>query len=270
MTWLETASQLRDRAASFVIVTVAVVRGHAPRAPGAKMIVTLDRVSGSVGGGNLEQTAIERAHEMLRVGSRTPDLFTVSLTSLGGGTYGVQCCGGEVTLLLEPIHTQKAQVVIFGAGHVGIALTRALSSLPLEIVLIDSRAEMLEPSRLTNLEPIAHLETRHEPILYGLERVFEMVRPGANVLVMTHDHTEDIAILEAALKHPNLAYIGLIGSRAKWTTFMGQLRAKGFTDAELSRVTTPIGVPGVHSKRPEVIAIAVAAQLLMHLELPEQ
>jgi xanthine dehydrogenase accessory factor len=270
VTWLETATQLRERAASFVIVTVAVVRGHAPRAPGAKMIVTLDRVSGSVGGGNLEQTAIERAHEMLRAGSRIPELLTVSLTQRAGGAYGVQCCGGEVTLLLEPIRTERAQVVIFGAGHVGIALTRALSSLPLEIVLVDSRLDMLEPSRLTNLEATAHLETRHEPVLYGLERVFEAVHPGASVLVMTHDHTEDITILEAALKRVDLAYIGLIGSRAKWTTFTGQLRAKGFTDADLSRVTTPIGVPGVHSKRPEVIAIAVAAQLLMHLELPEQ
>jgi xanthine dehydrogenase accessory factor len=270
VTWLETANQLRDRAASFVIVTVALVRGHAPRAPGAKMIVTLDAVTGSVGGGNLEQTAIERAHDMLRIGSRTPELITVSLTSLAGGTYGVQCCGGEVTLLLEPMHTQKAQVVIFGAGHVGMALTRALSSLPLEIVLVDSRAEMLEGSRLTNLETTAQLETRHEPILYGLERVFETIRPGASVLVMTHDHTEDIAILEAALQRADLAYIGLIGSRAKWATFTGQLRAKGFTDADLARVTTPIGVPGVHSKRPEVIALAVAAQLLMHLELPEQ
>jgi xanthine dehydrogenase accessory factor len=135
---------------------------------------------------------------------------------------------------------------------------------------VDSRAEMLEGSRLTNLETTAQLETRHEPILYGLERVFEMVRPGASVLVMTHDHVEDIAILEAALQRADLAYIGLIGSRAKWTTFTGQLRAKGFTDADLSRVTTPIGVPGVHSKRPEVIALAVAAQLLMHLELAEQ
>jgi xanthine dehydrogenase accessory factor len=270
VTWLEMATQLSARNASFVIVTVALVRGHAPRAPGAKMIVASDRVSGSVGGGNLEQTAIERAREMLETGSRTPELCTVSLTERALGTYGVQCCGGEVTLLLEPIHTARGQVVIFGAGHVGIALCRALSGLPLEIVLIDSRMDMLEPSRLRNLEPAAHLETRHEPILYGLERVFETVRPGASVLVMTHDHVEDMAILEAALRRPDLAYIGLIGSRAKWSTFTGQLRAKGFTDADLSRVTTPIGVPGVRDKRPEVIAIAVAAQLLMHLEMPEQ
>jgi xanthine dehydrogenase accessory factor len=270
VTWLETATQLRATAASFVIVTVAVVRGHAPRAAGAKMIVTLDQVTGSVGGGNLEQTCIERAHEMLRLGSRVPELLTVSLTERAGGTYGVQCCGGEVTLMLEPIQTARSQVVIFGAGHVGIALTRALSALPLEVLLIDSRLEMLEPERLTRLEGTAHLETRHEPVLYGLERVFDIVHPGASVLVMTHDHLEDLAILEAALKRADLAYIGLIGSSAKWATFTGQLRQKGFTAADLSRVTTPIGVHGVRGKQPEVIAIAVAAQLLMHLELPEQ
>lgn len=269
VTWLETATGLSASATPFVIVTVVVVRGHAPRASGAKMIVSQAHAFGSVGGGNLEQTAIERAREMLRIHIRNPELLTVSLTERAGGTYGVQCCGGEVTLMLEPIQTARPQVVIFGAGHVGIALTRVISGLPLEIVLIDSRLDMLEAARLASLEPTASLSARHEPVLYGLESAFQTIRPGASLLVMTHDHTEDLAILEAALKRPDLAYIGLIGSGAKWSTFTGQLRAKGFTEADLLRVTTPIGVEGVRGKQPEVIAIAVAAQLLMHLELPE-
>ncbi len=269
VTWLETATELSARGAAFVIVTVAIVRGHAPRAPGAKMIVASDRVSGSVGGGNLEQTAIERSREMLLAHTSAPELLTVSLTERAGGTYGVQCCGGEVTLMLEPIRTARPQVVIFGAGHVGVALTRALSSLPFEIVLIDSRSEMLEAARSKSVDSTANLEIHHEPVLYGLESVFAIIRPGASLLVMTHDHLEDITILQAALKRTDLAYIGLIGSTAKWSNFTGQLRAKGFTEADLNRVTTPIGVDGVRGKRPEVIAIAVAAQLLMHLELPE-
>lgn len=269
VSWLETATRWREREVPFVIVTLVIVRGHAPRAPGAKMIVASDQVDGSIGGGNLEQTAIERAREMLQSRLVAPELLSVSLTERAGGSYGVQCCGGEVTLMLEPIQSARPQIVIFGAGHVGIALTRALSGLPVDIALIDSRMDMLEPSRLKNLSPIARLETRHEPVLYGLEQVFESIRPGASLLVMTHDHLEDLAILEAALRRPDLAYIGLIGSKAKWSTFTGQLRAKGFTNADLNRVTTPIGVNGVRGKQPEVIAIAVAAQLLMHLELPE-
>ena len=269
MTWLEAATELSAGGASFVIVTVVIVRGHAPRGPGAKMIVASDRVSGSVGGGNLEQTAIERAREMLNARTKTPELLTASLTERAGGTHGVQCCGGEVTLMLEPIQTARPQVAIFGAGHVGIALARALSSLPLEIVLIDSRSEMLETTRLKSMDSVANLQTRHETVLYGLESVFAAIHPGASLLVMTHDHLEDMAILQAALKRTDLAYIGLIGSTAKWSNFTGQLRAKGFTEADLNRVTTPIGIDGVRGKRPEVIAIAVAAQLLMHLELPE-
>ncbi len=87
------------------------------------------------------------------------------------------------------------------------------------------------------------------------------------MLILTHDHRQDIAILETALHRPDLGFIGLIGSSAKWSTFKHQLEARGFTHADFLRVTTPIGVPGVRGKEPEVIAIEVAAQVLQCLEL---
>jgi xanthine dehydrogenase accessory factor len=56
--------------------------------------------------------------------------------------------------------------------------------------------------------------------------------------------------------------VGLIGSKTKWATFQRRLEARGFSQQELAHVTCPIGVPGIVGKEPEVIAVAVAAQLL--------
>jgi len=60
----------------------------------------------------------------------------------------------------------------------------------------------------------------------------------------------------------DLPYIGLIGSHTKWATFRRRLAERGYTEAELAHITCPIGVPVVKDKRPEIIAVAVAAQLL--------
>ncbi len=268
MFWLEVLRDFGQRGEPCVIVTVASVRGHSPRSAGAKMIVSRETVFGSVGGGNLEAVAVKKARRMLENGARVPEFLEVTLTEKAEAEFGVQCCGGEVKLLLEPIIPERSQVAIFGVGHVGLALARILSALPLEILLSDSRSDMLESTRFTGFSSVAQIRTFNfaHP---SPEFVMTELKPGAFVLILTHDHSEDITILETALHRPDLKYIGLIGSSAKWTRFQTQLKARGFTDADLARVTTPIGVAGIRGKQPEVIAIAVAAQLLTMLEFVE-
>jgi xanthine dehydrogenase accessory factor len=98
------------------------------------------------------------------------------------------------------------------------------------------------------------------------EVVLGELPPGTHVLVMTHDHAEDIAIVDAALRADGPASIGLIGSSAKWARFRTRLLADGgFTEADLDRVTTPIGLHSLPGKEPAVIAVAVAADLLRRL-----
>ncbi len=260
MAWLETLAQLKELS---VLVTVAQVRGHAPRGAGSKMVVTFEDVHGSVGGGNLEQVAIEKARALLTNQAQTPELLTMTL-SPKSGPHGVQCCGGEVTLLLEPVNLARESVAIFGAGHVGWALVQVLGMLPLELYLVDSREAQLEPD-FPKLE--ATLHKRHAPVP---ETVLESLPSGSHLLVMTHDHAEDIAILDTALRREDLGFIGLIGSSAKWAHFRRELTKQGHSEEVLTRVTTPIGLPGVPGKSPQAIAIATAAQLLTFLELPEE
>ena len=265
MTWLESLTHLTETRTPFVMVTVAKVRGHAPRDAGAKMLVTKSKVYGSVGGGNLEQVAIDKARQLLTAGEPATELLTLTLNPKGGN-WGVQCCGGEVTLLLETVNPAKPTVAIFGAGHVGTALAKVLSILPINIQLIDSREKQLNNLQFSNnLQSVtSNLQLIHAPVP---EAILETLPAGSHLLIMTHDHAEDIAILDVALTRGGWRYIGLIGSSAKWAHFQQELKEQGHTEEALTKVTTPIGLPAIKSKRPEVIAVSVAAQLLERLGL---
>lgn len=259
--WLDGLSGYVDGGEPVVLVTLAAVRGHAPREAGTKMLVARNATTGTIGGGDLEARAIERSREILQNiaagGTRAPELVTVRLTPTGG-EHGVQCCGGEVTMLLDPVVTHRPTVAVFGAGHVGRALAQALAPLAVQIVLIDSREEQLGAAALPE-GAAAALQRVHAPVP---ETAIGELPAGAHVVILTHDHAEDMAILDAALRRPDLGYLGLIGSSVKWSHFQQRLRDQGHDDDAIARVTTPIGLPGVPGKTPGAIAIATAAQLV--------
>lgn len=256
MDWLAAVEQLRSSRTPGVLVTVASVRGHAPREAGAKMVVTAAETWGSVGGGNLEAVAIEKARAL---GVET-QLVTVSLSDKAPYEHGVQCCGGEVTLLLEPLPVVPA-VAVFGVGHVGLELARILARHDLDLHLVDSRPAQLAEERLAVLsDAVARVHVHEVPVLPEL--VLGELPPGAHVLVMTHDHGEDLALCDAALRTDGLGSIGLIGSSAKWTHFRGRLAGLGHADETIARITTPIGLSGIAGKDPAAIAVSVAASLL--------
>jgi xanthine dehydrogenase accessory factor len=268
MDWLGAAQQLRHDGQPGVLVTVVEVRGHAPREAGAKMVVGRDHAWGSVGGGNLEASAIARARELIESGATEPEISEAQLNPHARNEHGRQCCGGVVRLLLEPLRPRPV-VALFGIGHVGYELARILSRLPIQLLLIDSRGEQLDRVRLADvIDGSADVGIYHT--LLG-EQVLEQLPRGAHVVIMTHDHAEDFALCDAALRLPRpLAGIGLIGSSAKWTRFQAMLAAQGHTPEEIARITCPIGQPGISGKEPAVIAVAVAAELLPLLLSPSQ
>ena len=263
MDWLGAVQQLRHDGQPGVLVTVAEVRGHAPREAGAKMVVSRDRTCGSVGGGNLEATAVARAREMIGSGAAEPETYEAKLNPHARNEHGRQCCGGVVRLLLEPLPARPV-VALFGVGHVGYELARILSRLPVRLLLVDSRAEQLDRIRLADvIDGPADVGIYHT--LLG-EQVLEQLPRGAHVVIMTHDHAEDYALCDAALRLPQRpGSIGLIGSAAKWTRFQAQLAAAGHCPEIIARIICPIGQPGITGKDPAVIAVAVAAALLATL-----
>ena len=139
--------------------------------------------------------------------------------------HGVQCCGGEVTLLLEPLAVVPA-VAIFGLGHVGLELARILARHDVELHLVDSRAEQVVRGgwRGPDGRRWRASHVHHAPVP---ELVLGQVPAGTHVLVMTHDHAEDFALCDAALRCSHLGSIGLIGSSAKWPRFRVEARGGG-------------------------------------------
>jgi xanthine dehydrogenase accessory factor len=153
-------------------------------------------------------------------------------------------------------------VALFGGGHVGQALVRTLASLPLQLRWVDSRDEIF-PDPLPDQVQAEH----SDPV----QAAVADLASGSLVVVMSFSHAEDLEVVASCLMRQrvraDLPFIGLIGSQSKWATFRHRLEARGFTEAELTQVTCPIGVPGIAGKAPEVIAVAVAAQLLQAVSL---
>ncbi|MEU6863331.1 xanthine dehydrogenase accessory protein XdhC [Streptomyces sp. NPDC046876] len=265
MTWVAAVARLRTRREPGVLVTVATVRGHAPRKAGAKLVVGRTETWGSIGGGNIEAVAIDRAREVIAVPGAEPELMEFALNDKAAGRHGVQCCGGAVSVLLEPLPVVPA-VAVFGVGHVGLELARILARQDLDLHLIDSRPDQLAGERLAVLaDAVAQIHVHHTPLLP--EEVLAELAPGTHVLIMTHDHAEDAALCDAALRTPGLGSIGLIGSAAKWARFKQRLATEGGHDAAaIDRIKTPIGMTGITGKEPATIAVGVAADLLLTFE----
>ncbi|WP_069599586.1 xanthine dehydrogenase accessory protein XdhC [Brevibacterium aurantiacum] len=261
MTWMDTAAELRRARVPAVLVTLASVRGHAPREAGAKLIVTADDLHGTIGGGNLEMTAVTRAREILAAESDSePEMLTLRLNDKAPAKYGRQCCGGEVSVLLEPLPV-PASVAIFGAGNIGLELTRILARHDIDVHVSDSRPEHLE--ELDRLEPsVAQI---HREFAVVGEEALVGLPAGTHVLIMTHDHAEDLHLCAAALTRGDLGSIGLIGSSAKWQRFRKNLVAEGHTPETVDTIDFPIGLPDLPGKQPATIALSVAADLLRRM-----
>jgi xanthine dehydrogenase accessory factor len=159
---------------------------------------------------------------------------------------------GEGDRWFETIGQERQPVLLFGAGHVGRALALALAPLPFRLRWIDGRADAFPQHGPAN----AVMVRSDDP-----EAEVAAAPTGAFVLVMTHDHALDLAIVAAALARADLPFVGLIGSATKRARFETRLCAAGF-GAALERLVCPIGLPGIAGKEPAIIAAATAAQLL--------
>ena len=254
-----------------VLVRVAATEGSVPREAGAWMAVFADGLIGTVGGGHLEYEAIAVAREALRAGGSAASHEKTRRFVLGPSLG--QCCGGVVKLhfakvgaadvagLNHGLDSGLLPLALFGGGHVGHALVEVLSRLPFSLMWIDSR-DGIFPAAVP-ADVACEFSDPVQAAVPGLAA-------GSCVLVMSFSHAEDLDVVAACLKrlrdHDDLPWIGLIGSQTKWATFRHRLEARGFSATELERITCPIGLPGITGKQPEVIAVAVAAQLLQHVD----
>lgn len=293
--WAKAAQSALSRSAA-AMITIVEKHGSAPREIGTRMVVTAQENWGTIGGGRLEFLALEQARKILDLPPGTWRLQDYPLGPLLG-----QCCGGRVKLLIERLDHDAAQwldelqpgavlvtdlagpfpqrrvhaageaeaapsaapgsqpkwlsehlpppprpVLLFGAGHVGEAIANAARGLPFA---------------LSHYETRPGYGQRAGVMLVSEEAAIDAARaagPQDAVLILTHDHGLDYRLTAAALASP-APFVGLIGSATKRARFLSRLKKDGIDPA---RLTCPIGMAGIAGKSPEVIAIAVLAQLL--------
>jgi xanthine dehydrogenase accessory factor len=325
--WIDELSDLTAAGERAVLVTVAGIRGSAPREVGAKMIVTQEATLGTIGGGQLEYQCTRLACDMLGAAEK-PSLRKFPLGSSMG-----QCCGGVVEILFEPVATQlpswlqnlralhgqrqpaviatdlrgaagkyvvtaedvfgdaasvapdvvaqarqglesgrtahriddwffegifgtDLNIAVFGAGHVGSAVVRSLSTLDCNLRWIDSRRQIFRdvPANVRAIESA-------EPALE-----VAAMPPRSCYLVMTHSHAIDFDVCDRILRRGDATYCGLIGSISKRRRFEKRYLAQGMQERELGQLVCPVGVDGISGKKPAEIAVAAAAEVLQAWE----
>jgi xanthine dehydrogenase accessory factor len=156
--------------------------------------------------------------------------------------------------LVAPVVAPRAHLVLFGAGHVGAAVVRAMAHLPCTVTWVDERDDMFPTCIPANVR----IEATDAP-----EDIVANAPPGASYLVMTHSHALDARLAEAILARVDVGWFGLIGSKTKRKQFEHRLRARGLDPTRIEAMACPIGLPGIASKEPAIIAASVCAQLLI-------
>jgi xanthine dehydrogenase accessory factor len=297
--WIAAARRALDHGPA-ALVTILGVEGSAPRGAGTRMVVTERGLEGSIGGGALEHVAIRQARAVLGHAPGTWRVQDYPLGPLLGQCCGGRVrllverldparaawldharagdtlitrfadhhlerevaaaapltpptakgpAPGPGDAIVEPVGDPQRPLLMFGAGHVGRAIAAAGSGLPFALQWWDTRPEAADGSRCVLAD---------EPALLAAA---EAAGPDAAILILTHDHALDFRLTAAALRG-RAGFVGLIGSATKRARFLSRLAKAELGEAARARLTCPIGLPGIAGKEPEVIAIAVLAQLL--------
>lgn len=253
---------------SLVLVSVEASSGSTPRGEGAMMLVSAQgRIAGTIGGGAVEHRSEQLAREALAAGRSRVERFQLrpnevqDLGMICGGDVEVSfryLAGGDEAAIAwareeEARLTPSGRVYIFGGGHVAQALVPALAAVDFRCVVLEDREDFCRPELFPGVE-----ETRL--IQNGDPAAYAGITAEDYVAVMTRGHKDDLTVQAQALKTP-AKYIGVIGSRKKTAAVFARLRDMGYTDADLQRITTPIGL-SIKAETPAEIAVSIAAQLI--------
>ena len=241
-------AELMTERIPLVLVTVGESSGSAPGKAGAKMIVTADRLYGTVGGGRVEEAALRRAREVLAepAGPVTEKYDVVQ--DLG------MSCGGTMTLLFEPM-TASPRLVIFGAGHISEALCAIATRAGFEVTVTDDREDWLTQERF----PDAHrrIVAESEVALKQAE-----IDEQTFVACVTRGHAFDMqAVLAMQQENLKPRYLGVIGSKRKAILLREGLVEKGMTKADAAAIHIPMGLD-IGAADPGEIAVSVVAELV--------
>jgi xanthine dehydrogenase accessory factor len=230
----------------FVLATVTASKGSSPRKAGAKMLVrSSGAFLGTVGGGRVEKEAVEAALASLR--DETPRNLEFVLNEENGFA-----CGGSMTVYIEP-QGHRPLLAMFGAGHVGRAVTSLAHGCGFRVVVVDERPDCATDELL----PVAD-QVICQPVPEAFKKL--QLRPEDFAIIATPGHLSDFDAVRGCLA-TKAGFIGLLGSRRKKETLLKTLEEEGFDSAQRERIITPVGLD-IGAQTPEEIAVSIISQLI--------
>ncbi len=249
-----TIADLERQGVRFAVATVVEAVGSVPGKRGARLILTADgREIGTVGGAGLEENVKKLMHAALAGGGGAGLHHFDLARQKTGGLDAV--CGGSASIFIE-IMNPRPHLILFGAGHVAVAVARLCDLLEYRYTVVDDRPDYASHARFPHA---AETFVGHAVDFFtGRE-----VRPYTHLFLIGYSHHEDEASLVAALAH-FAGPIGLIGSQAKRADLRSRLAARGIESAAFdSRVTCPIGLP-IGAETPAEIAVSILGDVIRH------
>ncbi len=255
--WYLAVGDCKEDGASFALVTVLGTSGSTPRDPGSKMVITKESTFDTIGGGQLEFLVTQQARELLEKNETDVVIRAFPLAA-----EAAQCCGGQVSVMIETFAATAWQIAVFGAGHVAQQLIPILSRMPCQVHWFDKRPEFL------SIPVEANIKLRLIPEEVSL--AVEQLPASSDVLILTHDHALDYELTKACLQRDDISLVGTIGSDTKSNRFEQRLLKDGVDEQSLARFVCPIGIPQVKGKLPIEIAVSICAQLIARQQIDPQ
>lgn len=243
---------LLDRLIPFACATIVNARGSVPGKLGARMIVLRDGSQhGTVGGAGLEERVRKLALEAIENRSSGTHWFELARQKPEGLD---SVCGGGVEVFVEYM-APRPHLLIYGGGHVGLAVARLCDQLEYAYSVADVRPEFASEQRFPSARALFPLA----PDAFFRDADLQVY---SHVLVLGHDHAVDGEIVQQVLATGFEGYLGVIGSKTKRREFRARCAAEGVSGEEFDRrVTCPVGLP-IAAETPEEIAVAVLAEII--------
>ncbi|HEV8496633.1 MAG TPA: XdhC family protein, partial [Gemmatimonadaceae bacterium] len=188
---------------------------------------------GSLGEASLDAAATSVASDVLRDGSR--------VESIGDRRFFFDRQAPPMTL------------VIVGAGQIAMSLTRMARELDMRSIVIDGRERYATPERFPDADELC--VGMPSDIVAGISPNHRVA-----VALVAHDYKYELPVLRQLLRAP-VGYIGMLGSKKRGAAVRELLREEGFTDEELARIHTPIGLD-LGGKSPPEVALSILAEVV--------
>jgi xanthine dehydrogenase accessory factor len=243
------ASKLQEKNKPFAIATITESKGSTPR-HSAKMIIKSDgRIIGTIGGGLAEAYIIEEAVEVIKSRKSKSAIYTLNRDKKDGLAMD---CGGKMTVFIEYIGS-NTKLVIFGGGHVSLAIAKAANFINYHVTIVENRKEFATSDRFPFVENIICEE--------DFENAIEQLDIDSETYIVMVTGSFDEIILRKIISS-EAAYIGMLGSRRKVATIINNLKKDDFPKSKLDALYAPIGLD-LGTESCEEIAISIISEIMM-------